>query len=450
MSSRRILFCLPTASVIGGVETWTSQVVPYLEKRGWTVVVGLAKGLKYNQPKRFRRFHPHMASVVIDGRGFDREGRIQELLRCFQKVKPDIVVPLGMVDAFWAFFRWRAAGSTARLVMRNQGILSQLLLQIEQFGPHADCVGSASRLVVQFATDYCRIPGNRARHLPNGVRPPLVATTPGKDLPRIRIGYVGRFTTRDKRILDLVEFCKVLREENINCSVNIVGSGPADERLRSELETPDYAKMVRFHGGLPHEEVYKTIYPNLDVLVLFSESESFGIVLAEAMAHGVVPVSSEYLGCRSEGLVRHSETGLLFPVGDVRQAVACVRRLQRDPRLLQSLSTAGRRYVSDRLTSKRCLNQWHETLEEVLERPVQETVPGEHVPTTASGRLERLGLSRQMIHSLRRWRRGIFGPAVAPGGEEWPLFDRHHDPSDLERVDRAVRALEERAHCSIL
>ena len=432
MLERRILFLIPSSAAIGGVETWLDHVVPHLSARGWDPVVALARGLKYNLPDRYKELHPHLPTVEVDGRGFDREGRIRALVRCLRKTKPGIVIPLGLCEGFDAFFRWRASGNReTRLVLRNQGLLAPLLAQIQDYGPFADLVVSASRLVTRFAIEHAGLSHDRVRHLPNGADSPMGAHS-STHCDELRLGYVGRFTRGDKRILDLADLCEELPRRSIRCTVDIVGDGPANRDLRDRLETDQFRNMVRFHGRLVPGEVFERIYPDLDVLLLFSSSESFGIVLVEAMMHGVVPVTSRYLGFHTEQLVRDEESGLSFPVGDMSAAADAVERLANDRVLLSRLSSACRRQARGQYTWDPCLAGWEEALKHVLTMPTISGVPKSASRSGASGRLERLGVPPAIVDLLRRVRRRTLGPAVPPGGEEWPLYHRSHCDAHLD------------------
>ena len=445
MRDKRILFLIPAAAGIGGVETWLDHIVPYLSARGWDPLVALARGLKYNLPDPYRELHPHLPTVEIDGRGFDREGRIRTVVRCLRKTKPGIVVPLGLCDAYDAYFRCRAQGNReARLVLRNQGLLGPLLAQVQDYGPYADLVVSDSRLVTRFAIEHVGLPKDRVRHLPNGADPPT-GDRSSTHSDQLRLGYVGRFSQGDKRILDLADLCEELLRRNVRCTVDVVGDGPADRDLRGRLETDRFRSMVQFYGRLQPNEVFKRIYPRLDVLLLFSSSESFGIVLVEAMMHGVVPVTSQYLGFHTERLIRDEETGLSFPVGDMSAAADAVERLVNDRHLLSRLAAAGQAEVNGAYTWDRRLAAWHAVLESVLALAPITRFPNSTNQRLRSGRLDRLGVPPTVVDLVRRLRRRLSGPSVPAGGEEWPLFHRDYREVQLQALSDCVRRLEAEA-----
>jgi glycosyltransferase involved in cell wall biosynthesis len=84
-------------------------------------------------------------------------------------------------------------------------------------------------------------------------------------------------------------------------------------------------------------------YAACDVVVCPSLHESFGRVVAEAMANGIPVVASDLPPLRR--LVGDDEAGLLVPPGDVDAAAAAIRVLAADPDLRHRLGANGVRRV---------------------------------------------------------------------------------------------------------
>jgi glycosyltransferase involved in cell wall biosynthesis len=74
---------------------------------------------------------------------------------------------------------------------------------------------------------------------------------------------------------------------------------------------------------------------NSDILVLPSIEEGFGLVIAEAIGSGCVPLASE--ACTE--ICRHMENGLVHPVGDVEALAQQITMLHEDRTLLGRLRT---------------------------------------------------------------------------------------------------------------
>ena len=114
-----------------------------------------------------------------------------------------------------------------------------------------------------------------------------------------------------KRVLDVIDtFARVRAEREV--TLLMAGDGPDRARAEARCRELDLAQDVVFLG-----KVKNPIEPLLisDLLLLPSETESFGLVALEAMAAGV-PVVSSNVGGLPEVNVQE-ETGFLRDVGDV-------------------------------------------------------------------------------------------------------------------------------------
>lgn len=110
----------------------------------------------------------------------------------------------------------------------------------------------------------------------------------------------------------------------------VVGDGPIRERLETSH------RHVHFAGVRVGEDLARH-YASADVLFFPSETETFGNVLLEGLASGLVTVSYDYAAAARH--VRHEENGLKAPKGDAtsffklsHQAIA----MRHDPVLRQA------------------------------------------------------------------------------------------------------------------
>lgn len=81
-----------------------------------------------------------------------------------------------------------------------------------------------------------------------------------------------------------------------------------------------------------------------DVMIMPSRFEGFGLTLIEAMSQGCPAVVSKIAGV-TDTIVTDGEDGLLFPVGDFRQAARHINRLARDRELLAGMAAAAQQKV---------------------------------------------------------------------------------------------------------
>ena len=101
----------------------------------------------------------------------------------------------------------------------------------------------------------------------------------------------------------------------------VVGDGPLRHDLEAQARGLGIAHAVEFAG---YQEDVVSAYAAMDVFVLPSRDEGFGLVFLEAMAVGVPVVGTRVIG--SEDAVEDGVTGLLVPYADAPALARAVRR----------------------------------------------------------------------------------------------------------------------------
>jgi glycosyltransferase involved in cell wall biosynthesis len=117
---------------------------------------------------------------------------------------------------------------------------------------------------------------------------------------------------------------------------------PYVEQLRRQVATAGLGQQICFTGALTGVDLDRA-YDAADVLVLASHGESYGMVVTEALAHGL-PVVATDVGGLPEALGRTSRghrPGLLVPAGDPPALAAALRSWLDDAELRQRLRGAA-------------------------------------------------------------------------------------------------------------
>lgn len=144
----------------------------------------------------------------------------------------------------------------------------------------------------------------RIHIIPNGVNTTIDEKIEKSRRPRLVC--VGRLVAH-KRVDLLLDAVTELRERWPDLTVDIIGRGPEEERLRARLP-----EGVTMHGYLSEEEKERLI-SQAWLQVNASQGEGWGLCVLEAAALGVPTVAFDVDGLRDA--IRHGRTGWLVPEG---------------------------------------------------------------------------------------------------------------------------------------
>jgi len=261
------------------------------------------------------------------------------------------------------YHRWagrRLAASMDLHITHSRGIRDSVLRAY---------AGRPRRLeVVSLGIDLDRFRRDRAD-------PARVAEYRGGSAPVV--GAIGRLVPQ-KAMHVLVDATPALLEAHPGLRVLIVGDGPLRADLEAQAARLGVAGAIRFAG---YQEDVVSAYAAMDVFVLPSRDEGFGLVFLEAMAVGVPVVGTRVIG--SEDAVEDGVTGLLVPYADPAALAGAVRGILASPDLARRLRDTAAERVRRVYTREQCALRVEELYRELLQaRTVGPTAPALQ-PTTS-------------------------------------------------------------------
>lgn len=181
------------------------------------------------------------------------------------------------------------------------------------------------------------------------------------------VGTVGELTPLKGQEEFLRAATQVLRQHPNACFVvaGIDHSRANKNRARLEqlIEELGIGERVRLVGWV---DDLAQLYCALDVFVSASHTESFGLVLAEAMASSTAVVATETEGARE--LIQPDETGLLVPIGDARELAVAICALLEDGDERIRLGNAAQRAASAKFSVERMIAETEEIYRAEIER----------------------------------------------------------------------------------
>ena len=151
----------------------------------------------------------------------------------------------------------------------------------------------------------------------------------------------------------------------------VVGDGPERARAEAMVAERGRQQQVVFVGNLA---ALAEVLRACTVFLLPSETESFGLAAAEALASGV-PVVAARVGGLPE-VVRHGTTGFLEPGDDLEALARRVGQLLDDGALRRRMGEAARASVVERFRMGPVVDRYERLYRDVLaEAPVAERRP---------------------------------------------------------------------------
>jgi phosphatidylinositol alpha-mannosyltransferase len=182
--------------------------------------------------------------------------------------------------------------------------------------------------------------GGDAVLIPNGVavhRYVKADPLPGWPGPGGAIGFLGRLDEPRKGLAVLLRAFEILGPRRPGLRLLVAGRGDAEEAL--DRLPADLRERVVFLGEVDEDDKVRVLH-SVDVFCAPNTGgESFGYVLAEAMAAGAPIVASD-LEAFSR-VLRGGQAGELFPVGSAEGLAQAAERLLDDPARRASLSAAA-------------------------------------------------------------------------------------------------------------
>jgi glycosyltransferase involved in cell wall biosynthesis len=301
-----------------------------------------------------------------------RLGNLARVMREAARWRPDIIhgaVSDGIIMA-------AAAGAVSRrskVILEEPGYPSRRSwrghLLLRALAAMADsCVAVSPAMEEYFAR--LGIPVEKTRLIVNGAPEPSIPAI--SERPALRralgipetafvVGSVGRLLDVHKRFSDLLRAMKLLRANNPDLRLLLVGDGPDRLALESLSRELGVRNVVTFAG---YRADVGSMYAAMDLFALVSESESFGLVLVEAMFAGLAVVGTRTSGIAN--VVEDGVTGVLVPVRAPEEIAAAVSSLKQDAERVARMGAAGRERALRYFSSQRYVSDVAKLYEDVL------------------------------------------------------------------------------------
>jgi glycosyltransferase involved in cell wall biosynthesis len=151
----------------------------------------------------------------------------------------------------------------------------------------------------------------------------------------IIIGSFGRFVEK-KGFQDLILAINMLKSSGCKVKLLLGGGGDYEPTLVDLVKKLDLEDVVEFYGWVDDKQKF---FDSIDIFVLSSKHEPFGIIVLEAMLY-----SSPIISTRSEGpseIIRDEQDGLLASNEDINDLVAKISLMINNPELAKAYTMSA-------------------------------------------------------------------------------------------------------------
>lgn len=159
----------------------------------------------------------------------------------------------------------------------------------------------------------------------------------------LRILYLGRLH-RQKGIFVLLDAMQKVLDEHPTCSLDIAGSGPAQDDIERRISEMPHRENIRLLGQVDREDVPR-LFSTCALLCLPSLGEPFGLTALEAMASGKPIVGTDAGGLAH---IIPDEGGRKVPPGDPDALAEALIDLLSSPERRQTMGEANRSLAMQR------------------------------------------------------------------------------------------------------
>ncbi len=252
---------------------------------------------------------------------------------------------------------------------KNRSWRANLLMRF--FAKLSDAVVGVSPAVVQYLENTLKLPKHKIILINNGVVLPRDVSA--LEIAKLKvslgiapndfvIGSVGRMILDEhKRFSDLIKAFAIVCKTQINAKLVLVGAGPEMVKYKKLSEELTISDKVIFTGYQSDVALY---YRIMNIFVLASAYEAFGLVLTEAMLCKLPIVATRVGGMKY--IVDNTITGFLVQPFDINAIAEKLNVLCFDEELRTNLGNMGFIKAMNNYTEQQYVNNLLDLYERLL------------------------------------------------------------------------------------
>jgi len=218
--------------------------------------------------------------------------------------------------------------------------------------------------ITRHVRDRHKLP--RAEVVYYGIEDPLAkgkaSISPTDPRGGILFGFVGRFVP-EKGIPILLEAVRQLISEGETVDVRLIGDGPERDRLDGIIRREKLENHIRITGYLAGAALAESLRDVRVVVMPSVWEETAGLAAIEQMMRGRLVIASD-IGGLSEVV---GSAGLCFAPGNAIALAECMRRVLRQPTLIDALGREARSRALSLFARRRMIDEHRRVYREVTD-----------------------------------------------------------------------------------
>ncbi len=310
---------------IGGVETILKDIAKFSDRSQFESIFCFLKGGGVHE--KFIREQNCQVITIPAKSGFDLLAR-WKLFLVIRAIRPDVVIEHGVPPLIRPII-WLAGQFP--IITYDHGCfelykikgkhLSNWLIKLEYIF-FSDCIVTNSRYNKKSIVDNYKVKNKEVHVIYPGVDITLFSLRKfATDSSKLKIAYVGRIQFGDKGTDLLVQVASELnRLDFLSFEINIIGNGPDMEALVALVENASLKSFFNFHGEVDNVPARLS---EIDVVLVTSKSEAFGLSPLEALAAGCYVVGFD-VGGLNESVGQCKQAVLISPFHTDSMAAAII------------------------------------------------------------------------------------------------------------------------------
>ncbi len=350
--TKRILICNPFIS-LGGISSFTLTLGSGLKKKG-NEIYFLATHYKGDQWDKAKDVFIGVFTLEDYKKPLQK---IFQIIKFIGQLKPDVIIinDCPLVNYSLPFIKRRIKAisvihSDAKryysLGSGFSGWLGNLVC------PSPKVAGMST----QFLPESDR---NKVLLIPHGVK--ISGSHDKQNRIRNSLIFIGNLDYhKGARLLPVI--LGIVEKEFKDVTLFVVGKGPLKSWLKNEIDMKNLTNNFQYTPELNTSELYNKL-SRMDILLLPTRLESFGLVIPEAMVNGVVPVISCLEGITDQ-FVQDGENGFLCNKNNPDDFAGKIIQIFKDGGLKVLLSDRARLFAEKNFPDERMIDQYQSIIAE--------------------------------------------------------------------------------------